>query len=97
MTDSEYELLQSDTAQLIAEEVKGLEERDAASTSPKSEQRSKLSLEGVGNKIKTFIAKSFAKTSTHHIAAQLKTKLCNDSKVESRQYSHWLRLLTLCF
>ncbi len=96
MTDCEYELLQSDSsreikiiaddiAQSIVEELNSLEERNGAGASLTSEQRSKLSLRGVGKKIKDFFAKSFAKTQIHRIMAQLRNKFSTNSKADSSQ------------
>ncbi len=95
VSDSEYELLQSESsmeievvadeiAQII-EKVKSSEKTDMAGPSPKPKEKTKLSMTGVWDKIKSFLAKCFAKAWIHHMVAQLRNKFHKDSKVESRE------------
>lgn len=96
VSDSEYELLQSeasleiktaadDIAQLLSAETESLKATESARPSPRSQQTCKASLKVVRRKIKSFFAKRFAKASIHRIVAQVKTKFNQDSKVEGRE------------
>ncbi len=96
MTDSEFEWLQTasfqeikvisdDIAQSIVEEINSLEESDETTATLTLEEKTKLALRGVRQKINNFFAKTFAKMHIHRIVAQLKAKFSTDSDVESRQ------------
>ncbi|KAI3361841.1 hypothetical protein L3Q82_002170 [Scortum barcoo] len=92
LTDTEYQQLQTDTAteiqntsrditQLIVKEAEDLTE----SATPTSLQISKLPLNGVGEKIKSFFAKCYTKSQIQRMMAQLKDKFMNGSKAENKE------------
>lgn len=93
MSDQEYELLESGSsleiqklsdgiAEVILEEAKSSEAKDAASAIPSPTKPKPLSV-GVWRKLKAFFAAQFAKLSIYRMLAQLRAKFCSKSKAKS--------------
>lgn len=76
----EIKAVADDIAETVINQVQRLEDSDATE---KVESRS--SLNEVGEKIKIFFAKLFARTSIYRIMAQLKTTFCEDAKAAEGQ------------
>eukprot|EP00064_Thunnus_orientalis_P017266 superscaffoldBa00003623_g17346 len=88
VSDSEYQLLQSETSsdiEVVSIDIAKIIASEVETSTPESKQKRRVSLEGVGSVIKNFFAKLLIKASIHRLVAQLKSKFHQQSEAESSQ------------